>query len=124
MKLVSLDVLSPVPTYYRHCRHCEDIFDQADIARKTHEGEISEYPAEFLADHARLSDWLRELQQSHGQRISIRLIDPQSLAGLWLALRYRIRKYPTFIVNGKHRFTGWDKDALARLLAEQWQAAS
>jgi hypothetical protein len=29
-----------------------------------------------------------------------------------------VRKYPTFIVNGKARYTGWDKAALEALLQD------
>jgi len=36
--------------------------------------------------------------------------------GLWKSLRYWVRKYPTFIVNGKKKHTGWDKDALECVL--------
>jgi hypothetical protein len=32
------------------------------------------------------------------------------------SLRHRVRQYPAFIVNGKARYTGWDKAALEALL--------
>jgi hypothetical protein len=74
------------------------------------------YPTDMLQDHIRLSEWVVELSQRYGPDIEIRVIDPQSGLGLWKSLRYWVRKYPTFIVNGKKKYTGWDKDALERVL--------
>ena len=77
---------------------------------------MDEYPTDMLQDHIRLSEWVVELSQRYGPDIEIRVIDPQSGLGLWKSLRYWVRKYPTFIVNGKEKYTGWDKDALERVL--------
>jgi len=52
----------------------------------------------------------------YGPDIEIRVIDSQSGLGLWKSLRYWVRKYATFIVNGKKKYTGWDKDALEGVL--------
>jgi hypothetical protein len=55
-------------------------------------------------------------------RIQIKITDPQSLEGVWKAIRYRVRRYPTVIINGKDKFVGWQEAAveaaLARLMAE------
>lgn len=32
------------------------------------------------------------------------------------ALWYRFRKYPTFIVNRREKYTGWDEKALTEIL--------
>jgi len=79
---------------------------------------MQEYPSELLEDHVRLSDWVMELSQRYGAGIQIRVIDPQSGLGLFKSLRHRVRKYPTFIVNGKAKYTGWDTVALEGLLQE------
>jgi hypothetical protein len=79
---------------------------------------MREYPPELLEDHVRLSDWVVELSQRYGPGIQIRVIDPQSGLGLLKSLRHRVRKYPTFIVNGKAKYTGWDKAELEGLLQE------
>jgi hypothetical protein len=77
---------------------------------------MGEYPTDMLQDHIRLSEWVVELSQRYGPDIEIRVIDPQSGLGLWKSLRHWVRKYPAFIVNGKKKYTGWDKDALERVL--------
>jgi hypothetical protein len=66
----------------------------------------------------RLSDWVMELSERYGRGIQIRVIDPQSGLGLYKCLRHRVRKYPTFIVNGKAKYTGWDRAALETLLRD------
>ena len=74
------------------------------------------YPADLLQEHIRLSDWVIELSERYGSNIQIRVIDPQSGLGFFKCLRHRVRKYPTFIVNGKAKYTGWDKAMLETLL--------
>jgi hypothetical protein len=69
-----------------------------------------------MEDHVRLSDWVMELSGRYGAGIQIRVIDPQSGLGFLKSLRHRVRKYPTFIVNGKAKYTGWDKEELETLL--------
>lgn len=73
--------------------------------------------AEFL----RLSDWIRALRHQHGGRVSVRIVDPQSLSGIWRLLRHRIRRYPTFLLDGE-RVVGWEADpdgAIARALTRR-----
>jgi hypothetical protein len=65
---------------------------------------------------AKLSDWIRDLNRLYKHRLSIRLIDVQSLPGIYKSLRHRIRTYPTFIVEGKETYAGWDKSRLESLL--------
>ncbi len=77
---------------------------------------MREYPADMLDDHIRLSEWVVELAQRYGRDIEIRVIDPQSGLGLWKSLRHWVRRYPTFIVNGREKHTGWDKEALDMIL--------
>ena len=86
-----------------------------------HNQEINEYPEETKADYLRLSEWVRSLQKSHGDRVQIRIVDPQSLFGFWKVLRHRIRRFPTFFVSGE-RIAGWEEDpdtAIARSLARR-----
>ncbi len=77
---------------------------------------MQEYPADLLDDHIRLSDWVMELSRWYGSDIQIRVIDPQSGLGFLKCLRHRVRQYPTFIINGRAKYTGWDKGALEILL--------
>ena len=116
MPVIYLEILAPVPTSYRQCPHCETLYDQSGIGAKVQAEIMSAYPADVLADHCRLSAWIAELSQQYGAQIMIRLIDPLSGLGLWKALRYWIRRYPAFVVNGKEKYSGWDQRALAMML--------
>jgi hypothetical protein len=74
------------------------------------------------AEYLRLSDWVRKTRQTHGQRVVVRILDPQSLAGFWKVLTHRIRRYPTFLMDGGERIVGWEGDpdgALNQALARQ-----
>ena len=116
MKPITLEIITRVMTTFDHCSHCEVIFDQADINRKFHQRDLNEYPQDLTEEFARLSDWIRELVHLYRHRLLVKLIDVQSLPGLYKSLRYRIRNYPTFIIEGKEVYTGWDKKQLENLL--------
>jgi hypothetical protein len=75
-----------------------------------------------MEEHVRLSDWVLELSGRYGPDIRIRVIDPQSGVGFFKCLRHRVRRYPTFIVNGRAKYTGWDKEALETLLQDSLNA--
>jgi hypothetical protein len=87
-----------------------------------HTQEINQYPEDVKAEFLRLSEWIRAARKLHGARVLIRLVDPQSVSGMWKALRHRIRRYPTFFVDGTERIVGWEGGpdaALARALARR-----
>ena len=74
------------------------------------------------AEYLRLSEWVRKTRKTHGQRVVIHVVDPQSLGGFWKVLKHRIRRYPTFLVDAGERIVGWEGDpdgALSRALARQ-----
>ena len=68
-----------------------------------HTQEINEYPEDIKAEFLRVSEWIRAVRKRHGNRIVIRLVDPQSVGGMWKVFRNRIRRYPTFFVDGTGR---------------------
>ena len=92
-----------------------------------HTQEINEYPEDIKSEFLRVSEWIRAARKRHGNRILIRLVDPQSLGGMWKVLRNRIRRYPTFFVDGTERIVGWEGDpdtVLARALARRLASGS
>ena len=115
--MVRLEILALVPTIYRQCSSCEMVYGQSGIGGQAQEEMKNEYPAEMLAEHARLSAWIAEIVERFGDRVEIRLIDPQSGLGFLKSLRYWVRRYPSFIINGK-KLTGWDRERLEALLAQ------
>jgi hypothetical protein len=116
MKPILLEIVTKVITSFGQCRRCKILFDQAGFDQKLHQKEMDEYPADLKEEYTKLSDWIRELNRLYKHRLSIKLIDVQSPLGIYKSLRYRIRTYPTFIVEGKEAYAGWDKSQLESLL--------
>ena len=69
------------------------------MGKQVHTQELNEYPEDFKADYLRLSEWIRNTRQKYGQQVIVRLVDPQSLGGMWKVLRHRFRRYRTFFVD-------------------------
>jgi hypothetical protein len=70
----------------------------------------------MLDEAGRLSAWLQDLSARYGEQLRIHIIDPQSPEGFFKSLRYWVRRYPTFIIDRRAKYTGWDRTALERLL--------
>jgi uncharacterized protein YbcC (UPF0753/DUF2309 family) len=113
-----LEILSLVPTTFAQCSSCETIYDQAGVGAKVHTEIMQEYPPDLLQDHIQLSSWVEELARQYQADIQIRVIAPQSGLGFFKCLRHLVRRYPTFIITGKSKYTGWDQAALDALLQE------
>ena len=116
MKPIVLEIVTKVISSFGQCRRCKILFDEAGFDQKFHQKEMDEYPADLKEEYTKLSDWIRELNGLYKHRLSIKLIDVQSPLGIYKSLRYRIRTYPTFIVEGKETYVGWDKGQLEGLL--------
>jgi len=116
MKPILLEIVTRVLTTYDHCHHCEVIFDQAGLDKKFHQKELNEYPPDLKEEFAKLSEWTKELTRLYKHRLLIKLVDVQSLLGIYKSLRHRIRRYPAFIIEGKDVYTGWDRNQLESLL--------
>jgi hypothetical protein len=116
MKPILLEIVTKVISSFGQCRRCKILFDEAGFDQKFHQKEMDEYPADLKEEYTKLSDWIRELNGLYKHRLSIKLIDVQSPLGIYKSLRYWIRTYPTFIVEGKETYAGWDKSQLEGLL--------
>jgi len=80
------------------------------LGDKVHTQEINEYPDDLKEEYLYLSTWVKALARHYGYNIVVRVIDPQSLAGMWAHLRYRIHQYPTIILNHQEKFVGWESE--------------
>ena len=66
----------------------------------------------MLEEQQKLSTLVVELINRFRDGIVIHVIDPQSLPGIFKSIRYRVRKYPAFIIDGKKLVVGWNRAAL------------
>jgi hypothetical protein len=123
MKPIRLEIVTKVVTFFDHCRRCQVLFDQAGLDKKIQQKEMEEYPPDLKEEYMKLSDWIRELSRLYKHRLLIKLIDVQSPLGIYKSLRHRIRTYPTFIVEGKETYTGWNKSQLENLLDKYIQSS-
>ena len=80
------------------------------LGDKVHSQEINEYPDDLKEEYLYLSTWVKALARYYGYHIVVRVIDPQSLVGLWAHLRYRIHEYPTMILDHHEKFVGWKSE--------------
>lgn len=111
---IHLEVLAHVPTDFFHCMHCERVFAEAGVGAAVRQESRAGYPSQILDEAQRLSAWLADLSARCGERLHIRVIDPQSPEGLYKSLRHWVRTYPTFVIDGQTKVVGWDFEALER----------
>lgn len=113
---VTLEVFAHIPTDLFHCSHCERLFDAAGVSAPVHQEVQTAYPPEMLEEAAHLATWLEDLATRYGELLHIQVLDPQSPQGFFKSLRYRISRYPTFVISRRTRYTGWNPAVLDRLL--------
>jgi hypothetical protein len=123
MKPIRLEVIAPTFQGLGICTSCELVLAEAGVGENPAERALDEYPPEWQDDYRRLTDWVCDLADRYGDRLLIKVIDPQSPEGLVKSLRYRVRRYPTFVVDGKTRIVGWDRERLDEMLAAAMAAA-
>jgi hypothetical protein len=85
---------------------------QANMGQAPHERGLDEYPPEWQEEFKRLSSTVINLADRYQDDVQIRIWDPRSLLGLWRSILYAVRRYPTFLVNGRDKTTGWDTTKL------------
>ncbi|MHB8909167.1 MAG: hypothetical protein ACYDAA_09865 [Syntrophales bacterium] len=124
MKPLTVEVVSNLITGFGHCARCELLMNEAGVNDRTRQQDVADYPAELREELAKLGDWLNELCRLYRHRISIRLIDAKSPFGLYKSLLHRIRRYPTFIIEKKQVYSGWDRKRIEELLDTCMQAAN
>ena len=106
-KPLLVEIIAYAPTAYYHCTHCEVAWQEMGATSRIHEEQMeSSLPADLLKDYSAVSDWVREMFRIHCDRIVVKVIDAASVEGFYKSLKYKARRYPAVIVNGKLRFLG------------------
>jgi hypothetical protein len=94
------------------CTSCEMMMAQANLVQPPHERGLEEYPADWQEDFKRLASTIFTLSDHYLDKVQIRIWDPRSFQGLLKSIRHGVRRYPTFVVNGHHKISGWDTSKL------------
>ena len=111
MKPLTVEIIAYAPTQYFHCQHCELVWDQAQIdgVKKFHADALeTSIPPEMMQEYQSLSDWIRNTVKQYSGRVTFRVVDAASVEGVWKTLRYGVRKYPAFVIEGKDKLMGTD----------------
>lgn len=125
VKPIKVEVINLMLTVQtEECKNCRLIFEETDMKRKFANKEMNEYPEDVKEDVVRLSNWIRELARLYSHRIQIKVIDALSPLGLYKTVRHRIREFPTFIIDRRETYSGWDKEALGEILNMRLQLHS
>jgi hypothetical protein len=124
MPTISLVVIAPLVSGVKGCQRCAPFIDDAGVSERVLQDELNSVPEEAWQEYARLSGLVRDLGSRYGTQLRITLLDPRSPIGFWKSLRHWVRRYPTFIVNGRQKYAGWDPDAIERLLQASGAAAA
>jgi hypothetical protein len=124
MKPLTVEVVSNLITAFGGCSRCELVMDEAGVNARARYQDMADYPAELQEELAKLGDWLSELCRLYRHRITIRLIDAKSPLGIYKSLLHRIRRYPTFIIEKKTVYSGWDRKKIEEMLDTHIQAAN
>ena len=101
------------------CRACGLAFDTLGMKDKDQKACFDSYPEEWKVATDYLSKWIDEIRRLYRHRVQIRIIDAQSPLGLWKQIRYRVRKFPAFIVGTRKAYVGWDHQQLEALIDQE-----
>src|SRR5438105_8264946 len=104
MRPVAVEVVTYTPTEFFHCMHCEVVWREGGIGQKIHaEQRASALPPDLAEEYARIADWVTELAEQYGDRVSLHVVDAVSLQGVFKSLRYRLAKLPAIVIDGRDR---------------------
>ena len=106
------------------CKNCRLIFEEVGLKSKFHDQEINQYPDDVKAEVLRLSNWIRDLIQHYPDNVQFKIIDALTPLGVYKMLRHRVRKFPSFIIQKRERYSGWDTEALEAIIDEHLQNLS
>jgi hypothetical protein len=116
---VTIEVLAYAPTEFFHCQHCEVVWDHIGLGGRIRADQRrgGQLPPDLAAEYAAISAWIARAAGRYGDRFRVRLIDAASLEGVWKALRHRIRRFPAFVIDGRHRIAGFDQERIEAQLS-------
>jgi hypothetical protein len=106
-KPILVEIIAYAPTAFYHCLHCEVAWREMGANNRVRQEQMeSSLPEDLTQEYRAVSDWVREMFRLHCDRILLKVIDAASIEGFYKSLKYKARRYPAVIVNGKARFQG------------------
>ena len=121
---VTVDVVVHAPTVFRHCQHCELVWQDTGFNRGVRADQLrGALPEDLQREYAAVWDWVHRLLEAHPDRVTVKVIDATSLRGLWKALRHGLHRYPAIVVDGHEKVVGLDLDSADSLVARHLSGA-
>lgn len=112
-KPMTVEVISQVLSSFDHCAHCQLFLNQTGVGTRIHREDFDAFPRELRDEYDRLSRLVIALSERFRGRVRFKILDPQTPEGMWKSLRYWVRRYPTFLIDGEKQ-VGWDEETLTR----------
>lgn len=110
---LTVEVISHVLSSFDHCSHCQVFLNEAGVGQQIHREDLSAFPQELQEEYDRLLNLVQALSKRFGGRVRFKILDPQTIEGVWKSLRHWVRQYPTFLIE-REKLVGWDESTLAR----------
>jgi hypothetical protein len=115
-----VEILAYAPTEFYHCQHCEIVWGHLGLGQRLHaEERKNALPADLQAEYAAISDWALQAFDRYGDRLTVKVVDAASIEGLYKAVRHRARRFPSFIIDGRERIIGFERERLDNMLADR-----
>jgi hypothetical protein len=95
----------------------------AYVSEMMAEAKLGDRKDETPVDVAWLRELLRTMRRRLGRRVLVRLLDPMTLAGLFVVIRYRIRHYPSVVTPRGHVLVHPDVEEVIQRIAEELQSS-
>jgi glutaredoxin len=119
---VQVEILTYAPTEFYHCQHCEIVWDSVGFGRRIRaEQRANALPADLQAEFTAISDWVTQAFDRYGERLVVKVVDVASLEGVIKSVRYGVRRFPAFIIDGKDRVVGFDIERLNDALERRFE---
>ncbi len=109
---VTIDVFFPLPEGWRLCASCESMLARAGLRDGAADLDLDQYPKDYREEVERLGEWVNTLAARFGGLVRFRIHDPRAPGAMWKALHHGVRRYPSFVIAGQGRVTGWQREAL------------
>src|SRR5262245_23914884 len=106
-KPLLVEIIAYAPTAFYHCTQCEVAWGEMGKSNRVHEEQLeSSLPEDLIKEYEVISEWVKEILRVHCDNIILKVIDVASIEGFYKSIKYKARRYPAVIVNGKARFIG------------------
>ncbi len=122
---LKIEVIAYAPTAFYHCQHCEVAFQEVGFGQRVHQEQAAHaLPDDLTQDYQAVSDWVRAVTDHYCGQVVVQVIDAASLEGFWKSLRYRVRRYPAVIIEGKEKHVGANLANASRLIQQYLETPS